>query len=143
MQAKLESAYQAAWYHLWWPGGSERIHSGQWPRVFLQHHHHQGDEPWFWLTAANPGSRLLPAHCNRLRNLLLALELRRRGWLHGPGWSGSPHADWPVEAGFWLICSRPAAVHALARHFGQLAVLQGSRHQPARVHWLDAEESPH
>ncbi len=135
MNLQLEMAYQQAWYHFWWKGCSERIHPGQRLDLLeplLQH----SSLHWVWITAANPGSRRYPTQENHWRNGLLQQGIQRLQRPFGPAWSGSDRGDWPVEAGFWLVTDQLEPVIRLARHAGQLALLLGSRTQPAHIHGL-------
>ncbi len=140
MKHLLEPAYRAAWYYFWWKGRSERIHPGQ-PLALLLPLMPENTRHWIWITAANPGSTRLSSQENRWRNLLLQQHIQTLKLPHGPAWSGSDQADWPVESGFWLITTHPEPVFRLGQHFGQQAVLLGRRDRPAALHWLNPAKS--
>lgn len=84
---------------------------------------------WAFLTACNPGSRVLPPSQNRRRTD----ELRRalQGLAHWPG-LGVGDRDWFPEASFCVVLSVSSAV-PLARHFEQLAIVAGTVGETAKL----------
>jgi hypothetical protein len=87
---------------------------------------------WAFITACNPGSVPLPRADNVRRNLALLAELRR----HGPVLDGigvGEDATWEPEPSFLALgISRSRAV-ALARKYGQLAIVCGTREEGATL----------
>lgn len=89
-----------------------------------------------FLTAANPGSRLLPEQMNRERNARLVARLAEAGWRSFPGVSGSPQGDWAEESFLVLRIPETEAV-ALAREFEQAAILIGLPRAPVRLVFVE------
>ena len=99
------------------------------------------DEPvgqWAFVTAENPGSVRLDRRANaeRMRQLRAAVEAL--GFRHYPGRGEGIGGDWPAEESLLIVGVPEAEAVALGRQFGQLAILTGSRHEPARLVWLDS-----
>jgi hypothetical protein len=91
---------------------------------------------WAFITAENPGSVPLAREANaeRMRQLQAAVEAA--GHRHYPGLGQAPAGDWPPEASLLVLGIEEAAAIALARRFGQRAIVAGRRHEPARLVWL-------
>lgn len=79
---------------------------------------------WQLLTPCNPGSVPLDTAENDARLAALRRELMRLGWPHLPALNRAADGSWP-EAGFCLLDADPAAVRALARRYGQHAIVSG------------------
>ena len=83
-----------------------------------------GDHPWHFVTAWNPGSRLMPSRVNRQAQRALLTTLRERpdtvlvlpGMGVGAGWR---------EASLFVVGPGAPAMDALARRFGQNAYVHG------------------
>lgn len=88
----------------------------------------QGVGEWAFLTACNPRSELLAPAENRRRNSELGLALSVR--LHWPGLGVGFRGDWFPEASFCAAISESEGL-ALARQFGQHAIVVGRRGEPA------------
>jgi len=97
---------------------------------------------WAFVTAENPGSAPLDRRANaeRMRQLRAAVEAL--GFRHYPGRGESPGGDWPAEASLLVLGIPEAEAVALGRRFAQLAILTGSRDEPARLVWLDSPTGP-
>ena len=93
---------------------------------------------WAFVTAENPGSVRLDRRANaeRMRQLRAAVEAL--GFRHYPGRGEGIGGDWPAEESLLIVGVPEAEAVALGRQFGQLAILTGSRHEPARLVWLDS-----
>jgi hypothetical protein len=94
-----------------------------------------GTRDWAFLTAWNPGSRVLPAWRNaqRQRRLLAVLGAGPRVVLPGAGIPASE--DWEPEASVFVAHLPLPRALRLAAAFGQLAVLAGRRGRPAELTW--------
>ena len=88
---------------------------------------------WAYLTAYNPGSKLLPDAENTVRHQELMRAVQSGGWACYPG-TGVPDApSWkPEESLLILGIERPQAIE-LASHFGQLALVWGCRDAVAQL----------
>jgi hypothetical protein len=95
-----------------------------------------GARRWAILTAHNPGGQRIDADENRRREAALRDEIGRRGWTGFEAVNRDPRGNWPDEPGL-LVADVPAdAVAALARDFGQAAILAAEKGAPARVEFL-------
>lgn len=97
-------------------------------------------EAWAFITASNPRSVQLPAAENVARMARLERRVRERGLVAYAGTGVG--ADWPPESSLLVIgLAEPEAV-AVAREFGQHAIVVGSRGTPARLVWIEAGDAP-
>lgn len=127
---RYAAAYRRTAYCVALPGGDHELRVGRHHPAFDRA---LGAPRWAFLTAVNPRSRPLGARANRLRQRALAATLRRLGVRHHPA-RGVPDArNWPPEDGFLLAGVRPHRVRALARRFGQNAVVAGAAGRQARL----------
>jgi uncharacterized protein DUF3293 len=88
---------------------------------------------WAYVTAFNPGSRVIPDEMNRARHqeLCVAVRALRVHVLegHGAGIDG----DWPLEISLLVVGITLDHARALGRQFGQLAIVAGRVGEPARL----------
>ncbi len=128
----LAEAYRNARYTI--NGFSLRIggHHPDFDRWLSEHEH----RTYLLLTAHNPASRLLPAAENRLRERALHDEVARAGLPSVPGWGADPHGTWPREDGRCLLDVPRATADALARKYGQNAVLEGEVRGVPHLRWV-------
>lgn len=103
----------------------------------------RSDEPqaieWAIITACNPGKQLDDQE-NAVRQRRLAVSIADNGWQHWPAANIADDGQWPVEASFLLLQVDPLRVRALARQFGQLAVVLGRQGLAPRLSWLEGGE---
>ena len=93
----------------------------------------RGKRRWAFLTACNPGARLLGQAENRARTRALESLLRSRGFLFFRGRSGADAGGWTEEASFLVVgIARPEA-DRLRRRFGQDAFVTGLLGGAARL----------
>jgi hypothetical protein len=89
-----------------------------------------GCRDWAYLTACNPGSRMLSAEDNRRRQQRLESHLAVDGFVFYRG-NGIPDpeqdAHWPPEASVLVPGIAPDRAARLAREYGQLAFVHGRR----------------
>jgi hypothetical protein len=87
-------------------------------------------QAWF-VTAANPRSRLRTDGLNRRANRRLLDSMRRRGVWFAPVLARGDRGDWPAEEGLLVFgMARPAAA-ALGRQLRQNAILRVDRRRIA------------
>lgn len=86
-----------------------------------------------FLTAWNPGSRLLAAAENARRQAALLAAAGRAGYPYLPGRGIGADGGWPSEESLLILgIARPAAL-ALGRRFGQLAIVCAARGEPVEL----------
>lgn len=82
-------------------------------------------DTWAYLTSDNPGSRLLSEAENADRRAALFGHIGRAGWPCCRGRAVADDKNWPDEHGFLLAGVSHGEAVALARLFGQNALLFG------------------
>jgi hypothetical protein len=134
---QLEAAYRATCYRVQAPEAArfidlrvESCHPELDARLALA-----GQQRWALLTAWNPGSRLCSPEKNALAQGALRAEIARAGWDCWPARHIALHGDWPDEEGLFVPGIGPEQALALARQFGQNAMLAGEVGQVARLLW--------
>ena len=88
---------------------------------------------WAYVTAYNPGSRLLSSDENVRRQQTLVEVLQHRGLTFFEGESVLDPAAWPPEPSLLVLGMSPEEARSVGRQFGQLAVVVGRRGEPARL----------
>jgi hypothetical protein len=93
----------------------------------------QGATTWAYVTAFNPGSRLLPINDNVRRHRELESLVASLGfeWYRGEG-IGGDH-QWPPEASLLVLGIGRADAMRLGSRFGQFAVVFGERGHEAEL----------
>jgi hypothetical protein len=125
----LAAAYNAARYVVHLPDTRIAIHLGAAnPQL-------DALGAWAWITAHNPGSRQHDAADNAARHQALGTHLRSAGWLVFDAYSEAPDGGWPREVGYLAVGADCGAALALARRFGQLAIVCGGPDQVAAIRW--------
>lgn len=87
---------------------------------------------WVLITAWNPGSLPRSEQENAGAQAELSAALARAGRLGWPARGESPDRGW-VEESLCVLDLDPEQAHALARRFGQVAVVQGELGSEARL----------
>ena len=88
---------------------------------------------WAYLTACNPGSQPLSAAENRDRQHTLRCAVHDGGWACYPG-AGVPDAStWEPEESLLILGIQRQPALQLARRFGQLAIIWGTRDTAAEL----------
>lgn len=96
--------------------------------------------PTIWLiTADNPGARPTDAVINASRRGVLDSLLDRPGLHTCRTVHEDPQNAWPDEYGRLITGLDAGTACALGRRFGQAAIVGLSRHNPARLVWLDSD----
>lgn len=133
---RLKAAYEAAVYRVdEGPRGPFTIRCGELSPDADAIVSAAGAESWSYITAANPGSVPLTAADNAARMNRLETILGRRGLAFYRGTGGAGDASWIPEASLLVIGLDEPAALALAREFGQLAIVTGRRGEAARLAW--------
>ncbi len=88
-----------------------------------------------FLTAFNPGSRLLPAEHNRANHASLIEALD--GLVHVAARGEDPDGEWPDEEGVLVAGIEREQARQLARRFGQKAFLHAADDAVPRLIWTD------
>jgi len=93
----------------------------------------RGAATWAFVTAWNPRSAELAPAENDARQRELAHTVATRGWTALPGLGIGDDGAWPAEESLLVLgISREEAL-ALARRFGQAAIVFGERGGPAEL----------
>jgi hypothetical protein len=82
---------------------------------------------WAFITAWNPGSRQLPREENDKRQAALASSIERHSWRFLNGVGIPARQDWQAEESFLVLGISSEAALALAKRFGQNAIVAGER----------------
>lgn len=91
------------------------------------------------ISAFNPQSHALSDEQNRRRQAALEAFARRKGWRAFPGVNRDPKGEWPDEQTLCLLDLPENTARALARCFGQCAILRAVRGRAPRLMWCDDE----
>jgi hypothetical protein len=82
---------------------------------------------WTFVTASNPASRQLPREENDKRQAALASAIEAQGWRYFNGVGIPARQDWQPEESFLVLGISKEAALALAKRFGQNAIVAGER----------------
>ncbi|HUM11513.1 MAG TPA: DUF3293 domain-containing protein [Myxococcaceae bacterium] len=134
---KLVQAYLETRYRVFPPGSPEHVlRVGQRHPGFDAQLAEARGSRWVVLTAWNPGS----VRCTEAENTAaqgeLGATLRRAGLVAWPARGESPGRDW-MEESLCVLDLDPEQARALARRFGQVAVVQGELGGEARLVFSD------
>lgn len=136
----LWDAYRRTTYAVQTGDGEIRIHPGrrspELDTLLDQRHVDQ----WAYITAYNPGSRLLSEPDNIRRRQSLVDAVRGRGLTFFEGASVLDAAAWPPEPSLLILGIPLADARALGRKFGQLAIVAGRLGEPAQLVACENEE---
>lgn len=91
---------------------------------------------WAIITACNPGTQLAEQE-NIQRQARMQAYIDQRLWAYWPASNLADDGCWPVEASFLLLQVAENEVVALARDFGQLALLVGCQGGSPRLLWIN------
>ena len=129
----LWDAYRRATYAARTDDGEIRIHPDRrTPDLDTLLNQRRVDQ-WAYITAYNPGSRLLSGEENVRRQQALVQAVQDRGLTFFEGESVLDAAAWPPEPSLLILGISPDEARALGRQFGQLAIIVGRLDQPARL----------
>jgi hypothetical protein len=99
----------------------------------------RGARAWAWLTAHNPGGLRAHPAANDAAQARLEAALAVAGHAFLRGASRSDAGDWPPEPSLLVPGLARADAVALARRFGQEAILAGVREGPVELVFCAAE----
>ena len=134
----LEAAYRATSYFVDGPGGRFALRVGRAsPHADALAEAH-GATTWAYITAHNPGSTPSPPERNEARQRELKRAVAEAGYRFYRGEGMGDNGAWPAEPSLLVLGIREADAAALARQFGQAAIVFGERGGPARLVWTGA-----
>jgi hypothetical protein len=137
-RSELDEVYRATAFRVDAPGGAFCLRDGQLSvavdRMLADHQM----SSWAYVTACNPGSSPLSGARNDERMRRLEAEVREVGYRFHRGEGIGALGDWPPEPSLLILGIDEDLARALARRYGQSAILFGRRGEPARLLWIDA-----
>lgn len=140
MNKALEAAYLACTYRVFLPGGvvDVRIDAAQ-PEL-VRWLAQEGSSTWAILTACNPASERLAPDENAQRQSELECALLEQGFMPYAAENVADDAGWPTEESCFIADIDVKNSVALARRFGQNAIVVGAGDGVARLVWLKEEK---
>ena len=136
-RARFESAYRQTTYHIHAAKGPVDIRIGvrntALDRILDEH----AVSEWVFVTASNPASQNIPEHENARRNAELEDSLRKAGraYLQGIGEADNP--GWQPERSYLVLGVSKRDAIAMAKRWGQYAVVWGTRGRAPELLWAD------
>lgn len=134
-RAELQSAYEATNYRAGGPSGDILIVVGQPCHKLDGILRAMGLSQWAFVSAENPGSVRCSAQENRARHARLLDRLGILGYAYFPAWGEPAGTHWESETSVLILGIVRADALALAREFGQLAIVCGSVGETAFLQW--------
>lgn len=136
---ELQAAYLDADYWVDGPAGRFAVRVGEFcsPLDTLLRHEHSTN--WAYITACNPHSQQLSIENNAIRMNHLVADLSVAGQRFYPGEGAAGGGSWPPEPSLLILDLDEAAAIALARRYGQLAIVAGRIGEPARLVWVSTD----
>lgn len=131
----LRAAYLKTIYRVCADGINFEIVVGRAPVALDRWLRQNGWTSWAFISACNPGSRLLPARMNRIRHEALISYLVDRGRAWFPAVGVPDGGSWPPEPSVFVPTIAVADARRIARSFGQNALLYGRRYNLPRLVW--------
>lgn len=98
-----------------------------------------GSTCWAFISACNPGSRLLSSRINRVRHYALIARLVDQGRVWFPALGVPSGGSWPSEPSVFVPNMTIADARWIAVSFGQNALIYGRRSMPARLLWCSRD----
>lgn len=139
MVHELENAFESAIYRVHTPRGPVDLRvgdAGAARRLRARLPRTAGADAWV-VTPCNPGGRRVAPWINARRRREMAGLLESRGIPFRPAVNLDPAGDWPDEHGVCVWNLATHEIEALARRFGQAAVLHIPRRGPPELVWID------
>jgi hypothetical protein len=137
----LESSYRATSYFVDGPNGRFTLRIGLHSCEADVLAAESGVNEWAYITAYNPGSVLAPWGRNEARQRELEKIIKEGNYIYYRGEGVGDDGAWPAEPSFFVLGIDENTATALARRFGQAAVVFGERFNPARLLWT-GRDSP-
>ncbi|MFM7108168.1 MAG: DUF3293 domain-containing protein [Planctomycetaceae bacterium] len=139
---RLEAAYEATAYRVWVAADRRiAIRVGDGSEAVDAILAAAGVDAWAFITAANPRSVRQSDAENAARMARLVARVRERGLGHLPGEGAGDDPDWPAEPSLFVPGLAEHDAAALAREFGQHAIVVGRRGEPARLLWVEPRDA--
>lgn len=134
LDRRLTEAYLRTTYRVWQPPIEIRI--GQLCPAMDVLLAERGSESWAFVTAWNPGSRVLPADENAQRQAELEQIVESAHWSYIYGVGIGEDTTWPPEESLLVLGISAAEAVALGRRFGQNALVFGRQNEVPELWWL-------
>lgn len=132
----LDTAYRQTLYRVYGPDGPVDFRVGERSPALQALLRSYASDGAAFVTAHNPGSRLMTDEHNRNAQALLAAQARGSAAATVPGVALDPVGAWPAEDSLLLLNMDPAAARSLGRRFGQNALVWIDRTGLAELVWL-------
>jgi hypothetical protein len=136
MTEHLDAAYRATSYVVHGPEGDSTIRIDQTVPALDDLLVRHGTRCWAFITACNPGSTPLPPKENRRRAAELERLIREAGYPIYPGEGRGDDRAWPPEPSLLVVGIAACDATALARQFGQKAIVSGTIGAAAQLIWI-------
>jgi hypothetical protein len=135
---RLDAVYRATTYFVDGPTGRFALRIGQASAELDALAAAHRVNTWTYITAHNPGSLEAPSERNEKQQRELEKTVEESYYPIYSG-EGKGDGDWPAEPSLLVLGVSEADAAAMARRFGQAAVLFGERGGSARLLWTDAD----
>jgi hypothetical protein len=135
-RSALDAAYRATSFFVDGPAGRFAVRVGRPCAELDRLLDEQGKATWAYVTAYNPGSSPAPAAANIAAQRELEQAVAEAGYPYYRGEGAGDDGTWPPEPSLLVLGVSEAEGSALARRFGQLALVFGERGGPARLVWV-------
>jgi len=142
MSEHLEAAYRATTYRVFLPAGAIDLRLGEASPVLAAWLAEEGVSTWAILTACNPASQPLAPAENAERQSQLECTLLEQGLLTFAGENVADDGVWPNEESCFVPGVELKNSVALARRFGQNALILGGEDGVPHLVWLNEEQKP-
>lgn len=133
---ELETAYRATTYRVFLPGGVCDLHPGVASETLRCWLETAGAESFAILTAHNPGSSLVDAGENAVRQAQLECDLLEAGYEPYVGENVADDDVWADEESCFVPDISVAEALALGEKYGQNAILCGSDDGVPELVWI-------
>lgn len=135
--ASLDAAYRATSYVAHLPEVDEALRVDGCSAPLDAYLGKIGVREWSFISACNPGSRVLSDSRNRQRHQALIKAVNELRYLWLPAEGIPDEAGWKPEPSLIIFGIDLQNACALAAKFEQIALLAGAQGQPARLHYLN------
>lgn len=134
-RAQLEADFLATTYRIETSAGPIDLRIGESSDALDSLLLQEAARDWAFISAANPGARPMPDEINARRHnaLRAALDADSYPLLPGQGLPASPR--WKPEPSWFVMGVPLQRAVALARNFGQLAIVAGERGSAPKLIW--------
>ena len=136
---ELEAAYRATTYRIFLPGGVCDLRPGAASETLRCWLETAGATRFAILTAHNPGSSLVDAEKNALRQAQLECDLLESGYEPYAGENVADSDAWSDEESCFVLDIPVAEALALGAKFGQNAIIYGSDDGVPELVWISGE----